>query len=146
MNWLQIISQVETQSTSDYFGGITEVEQWDARYPLAGNKVSGLSVGPGIPNAESISASMEHWKELPGIREVPLNDLGSGKANDVFYAANDIQNSRRLAEEIRRSGWITPLIIGIDDAPYILEGMHRFVALYELGLQTFPALIVVDLS
>jgi hypothetical protein len=89
---------------------------------------------------------MEDWKELPGIRELPLADFGSGKPHDVFYAANDIESARRLAEEIRNSGWVAPLIVGIDNEPYILEGIHRFVALHELGAQTFPALVVVELS
>ena len=150
MNWLQKIAQVET--SEDYFGGITEIEQWDARYPVAGSTVSGLSVGSEIPNTESISAGMDNWKELPGIRELPLVDFGSGAPREVFYAANDIQSSRRLAEEIRNSGWVAPLIVGIDKGmdgvvrPYIMEGLHRLVALHELGAQTLPALVVMDLS
>ena len=98
---------------------------------------------------------MDDWYELPGLREIPLSEFGSAKPYDTFYAANDIQHSISLAEEIRHSRTITPLIVGIDtkedsyileEDPYILEGIHRFVALGELGVASFPALVVVNLD
>ena len=138
MNWLQRTAQASGTDTS----------QWDSLYPLAGSVVSGLAVAGGlVPNTESISAGMNEWHELPGLREVPMSEFSSAKPHDNFYAANDIQRSRGLAEEIRNSGSITPLIVGIDaEGPYILEGGHRFVALGELGATSFPALVVVDLD
>lgn len=140
MNWLQA-------QMADVNPGIN-IQQWDSHYPRAGSVVSGLAVSSGqIPNTESISAGFNEWHELPGIREVPMSDFGSAKPNDNFYAANDIQRSRGLAEEIRNAGWITPLIVAIDnEGPYILEGGHRFVALGELGVASFPALVVIDLD
>ena len=135
MNWLQKTSQV------------LNIDKWESRYPRAGGVVSGLTVDQGlVPNTESISAGMNDWYELPGLREVPMSDFGSAKPNDNFYAKNDIEHSRSLAEQIHNSGHITPLIVGIDaEGPYILEGGHRFVALGELGVLSFPALVVVDL-
>lgn len=140
MNWLQQLAQMKTPNI--------DVAQWDSRYPRAGGIVSGLTVSQGlVPNTESISASMSDWYELPGIREVPMSEFGSSKPHDNFYAAGDIQRSRSLAEEIRNVGRIDPLIVGIDvDGLYILEGGHRFVALGELGVASFPALVVVDLD
>ncbi|HUS48953.1 MAG TPA: hypothetical protein VMZ91_02210, partial [Candidatus Paceibacterota bacterium] len=45
----------------------------------------------------------------------------------------------------KESNWISPLIVVIDsEGPYILEGGHRYVALRELGFQSFPAVIVID--
>ena len=138
MNWLQRTAQVSGTDTS----------QWDSLYPRAGGVVSGLTVNQGlVPNTESISAGMNDWYELPGLREVPMSAFGSAKPHDNFYAANDIQRSRALAEEIRNSGWIDPLIVGIDaEGPYLLEGGHRYVALGEFGITSCPALVVVDLD
>lgn len=142
MNWLQKTSQISEINPID-------IGQWDSLYPRAGGSVSGLAVNQGIvPNTDSISAGIDDWHELPGIREVPMSEFGSAKPHDTFYAADDIQRSRELAEEIRSSGWIDPLIIGINNeiGPYILEGLHRFVALGILGVASFPALVVVDLD
>lgn len=64
---------------------------------------------------------------------------------EVFYAANDFEWSRKLAEQIKLSQEIVPLIVAIEDeGPYILEGVHRFVALLFLQKQFFPAIVVVD--
>ncbi len=137
MNWLQ--AQVEPVSNVD-------VEYWNTHYPLAEATVGGLRVEQsGVPNAGSISSSFNDWQELSGLREI--SDFENGKPTDTFYAANDIKHSSELAEEIRSSGWISPLIIAINkNGPYILEGIHRFVALGELGVQSFPALVVIDLD
>lgn len=142
MNWLQKAAQIEAPNVDP------NTAQWDSLYPRAGGIVSGLTVAPGlIPNTESISAGFNDWYELPGLREMPMSAFGSAKPRDNFYAANDIQRSRGLAEEIRNSGYITPLIVAVDDeGPYILEGGHRFVALGELGVASFPALVVIDLD
>jgi len=42
-------------------------------------------------------------------------------------------------------GITSPLIVVIDsDGPYILEGATRIDAIYNLGIKTFPALVVID--
>jgi hypothetical protein len=79
------------------------------------------------------------------VREVPVGDFGSAG----FYDARDHQRARDLAEEIRHSGEINPLIVAWDDkaereGPYILEGGHRLAALQHLGAKSMPALVVVD--
>ena len=65
-----------------------------------------------------------------------------------FYSSDDIQRTLRLAEEIKTSGEINPLIVEVNDQDdlNIIEGGHRLGALSELGLKSFPALVVVDLS
>lgn len=112
-------------------------------YPRAPSVVDGRHVLDDIPNISSIESSLLDYEVLPGIREVPMSDLGGPKS--VFYAADDFRRSSDLARQIGQSGQIKPLIIVVDrDGPYILEGAHRFVALHELGAKSFPALVVVD--
>ncbi len=126
MNWFQKISQIKD-------------------YPLAGSKVSGLTVRSDVPNTGSIEAGFYNYKVLPGIREVPLAPWGDYAPNKSFYAKDDIQRCHQLAEEIKQSGEINPLIIAMNDNDqWIVEGGHRLSALYLLGVQSFPALIVID--
>jgi uncharacterized ParB-like nuclease family protein len=111
--------------------------------------VSGLKVRPSTPNTASIEASIENPEVLPGIREVPLSELpaarGPYKATNHFYAADDAARVDRLADQIKESGEINPLIMAVDkDGPYILEGGHRLAALHKLGKETFPAKVVID--
>ncbi len=132
MNWLQKISQELENQTPD-------------PYPIAGSIVSGLRVSDDIDNMSSIRASFYQYEILPDVREIPMSDFSSAKPTNNFYARNDIQRCQALANEIRETGEIMPLIIAIDDSgPYILEGGHRFVALGLLGIPTFPALVVID--
>lgn len=122
------------------------MEKDDEEYLLAGPIVSGLQVASEVPNTGSISASLNEWEELRGIREVPLSDFDAAPS-DLFYDKRDLLRVKKLAETIRESGWISPLIVVIDDeGPYILEGAHRLGALYTLGVPTFPALVVQDES
>ena len=121
MNWLQKIAQELSNS-----------ERTEVNYPMAGGMVSGLRVSEDIDNMSSIGASFLEYEILPGIREIPMSEFGSAKPHDNFYARNDIERCRSLANEIRESGEIMPLIVVVDDepGPYILEGGHRFVALH----------------
>lgn len=113
-------------------------------YALAPASIDGLSVTSNIPNMASISASLTDYTILKGIRKVPLSDFSYGP-HDMFYAKNDIEKSYALAEEIKKNKRIDPLIVAIDkEGPYILEGAHRLVALGLLGVQYFPALVVID--
>lgn len=114
-------------------------------YPTAGSEVSGLRVGGNIPNTGSISSSLHDYTILNGIRIVPMSDFDVRGLHDLFYASNDFKRAKDLAEEIRNNGYIDPLIVVVDDeGPYILEGAHRLGALHLLGLQSFPALVVVE--
>ncbi len=126
MNWLQKIAQLK-------------------EYPLAGAQVSGLTVMEQIDNMSSIGASFMQYEILDGVREVPMSDFSSPEPKNNFYAKNDIQRCYALAEEIRNSGEIMPLIVAMDnEGSYIIEGGHRFVALHLLGIPSFPALVVID--
>lgn len=112
-------------------------------YPPAGNEVSGLQVRSDVPNVSSIESSFTDYEILQGVREVQMSDFGGPRT--VFYAANDFKKSNELAEEIKQSGEINPLIVAVDsEGPYLLEGAHRFVALHNLGVSSFPALVVID--
>ena len=115
----------------------TEFEQGvdveDSRgFPIAGKTVSGLSVREHVPNTDSISATYENYKILEGIREV--------------FIPNPKQGTRgELAEEIGTSKEINPLIVGVDETGVsIIEGSHRIDALQELGVASFPAVVVID--
>ena len=111
--------------------------------PNAGSIVDGLEVLGDIPNTSSISATLTDYQVLSGIKEVSMGLFGGPES--VFYAKDDFDRSKRLAEEIRQSGQIKPLIVVVDEeGPYLLEGAHRFVALHILGKKSFPALIVID--
>jgi hypothetical protein len=118
------------------------IEATDARYPRAGEYVDGRLVRDHVPNLDSIEGYMGDQEELPGIRVVPMSDLGNPRS--VFYAADDFERAEHLADAIGRSGEISPLIIGIDEkGPFIIEGAHRFVALWHLKAKAFPAVVVV---
>jgi len=115
-------------------------------YPKAQDQTSGLSIGETIPNTGSIDSSLVDYEILPGIREIPLSEFASSP-KELFYAADDIAWAKSLAEKIKASGYIDPLIVVIDkEGPYILEGAHRLGALHLLGMQTFPAKVVLDLE
>jgi hypothetical protein len=118
----------------------------DSGFPLAGETVDGMAVGDDIDNMSSIGASFYDYEIEDGIREVPMSYFNTEPRHN-FYARNDLERCEALAEEIRESGRIDPLIVGVDkDGPWVLEGGHRLVALHILGKKSFPALVVQDLS
>lgn len=116
------------------------------KYKVAKGLVDGRVVRDDIPNTGSIEASLENYEVLPGIREVPFSAFDKmGKLS--YYSVSEERRTKDLADQIRESGEIAPLIV-VEDAegPYILEGGHRFDALRELGAKSFPALVVLDLD
>lgn len=122
-------------------------KELDKLYPVVKGKVSGLDVEKEIPNLSSIKSSMNDYFILKGIREIPLKFFKS-KPKELFYAKDDLDRTRELAEEIKYNKYISPLIVVIDSEdlnyPYILEGGHRLGALNILNKKTFPALIVIE--
>jgi hypothetical protein len=116
----------------------------DAMFPRAGGAVDGRAVRGGeVPNVGSVDASMENSTVLKGVREVPMSAFGPGQPE--FYSKGEMERTTSLAEEIRESGEVTPLIVAYDDeGPYVLEGSHRFDALNMLGVRSFPALVALD--
>lgn len=118
------------------------VQATDVRYPKAGPTVDGYRVRDHVPNLSSIEGYFGESETLPGVRAVPMSDFGG--PNTVFYAADDFDRSKRLADTISESKELNPLIIGVDaEGPFIIEGAHRFVALFYLGAKSFPAVVVV---
>jgi hypothetical protein len=108
-------------------------------YNRAGKVVSGLKVRSFVPNQDSIAASLTDYEILPGIREVPLASF------DPQYQPVRDDRTKALAEQIKASGEINPLIVAVDSkGPYIIEGGHRFDAMYLLGVRSFPAMVVID--
>lgn len=121
----------------------------DRAFRPAGPLVDRRRVLPEVSNTSSISSSFNKFVVLPGIRTVPLR-LFNTKLDALFYAANDHDRAVRLAEAIRASREISPLIVVVDHkgarAPYVLEGAHRLGALGLLRARSLPALVVVDLD
>ncbi len=116
---------------------------FDADYPLADDVVDGRVVSAEVPNTSSIAASLEDYEVLAGIRDVPMSLFSQNAPS--FYSTSEEQRTRALAEAIRESGVLNPLIVVVDkEGPYILEGAHRFDALKLLGAQRMPALVVID--
>lgn len=114
-------------------------------YPRAGEYVDGLRVGSEIKNVDSVEATLDDYFVVDGVREVPMSAFETTDPYDLFYASDDLRRVERLAEEIRSSGRIDPLIVVIDDeGPYVLEGGHRLAALSILGKQSLPAMVVLD--
>lgn len=115
-------------------------------YPQAGKQADGLTVGDKVSNMSSISASLSDHEIQSGVKELPMSEF-STKPRELFYAANDLASTRQLADTIKTSGRIDPLIVVVDkDGPYVLEGAHRLGALDILGKKSFPAIVVHDIS
>lgn len=144
MNWYKKAQQQylwENDPELPYTNVNSAKEYWDKKYPKARNTISGLNITNNIDNTGSISSSLENYYVYSGIREVPMSDFGKGGS----YPFTENEKNKKLAEEIKISKQISPLIVVVDEeGPYILEGTHRFDALYLLGVQSFPALLVLD--
>lgn len=144
MNWYKKAQQQylwENDPSLDYANSDSEKEKWDLKYPKAGSVVSGLNVTNQVDNIDSISASLNDYYIYDGIRECQMSDFKYGGYANV----NENKRSEQLAEEIKISKQISPLIVAVEEeGPYILEGGHRFDALHILGVQSFPALLVLD--
>lgn len=128
-----------------------------SRYPKISNTVDGRFVLPNVDNKGSITSSLDNYKILPGIREVPLSDFQSirdrqlsGKGEvEHRVSADDERKVESLVSKISESNKISPLIVvddGHPDGPYVLEGGHRLDAMERLKAKSIPALVVLDLD
>ena len=108
-----------------------------------GEKVDGRVVRSSVPNMGSIE---EDFTELPGIREIPMADIFEpGVPRKKGWSVAEERRYADLAEKIKQSGEVNPLIIGIDETgPYVIEGLARVNALHDLGAKSFPAVVVED--
>ena len=119
----------------------------DARLPKAGVKVSGLEVinSDNISNLGSISASLRDYEILDGVRSIDMSEFDLSPP--TFYSQTESDRVNALANEIKKSKTIEPLIVVYDEkGPYVLEGGHRFDALKILKKKSMPALVVIDKS
>jgi N12 class adenine-specific DNA methylase/archaellum component FlaC len=114
----------------------------EKKFPIAKENVDGRIVRKDVSNTDSISSSLDNYTVLPGIREVPMSEFElTGKS----YSVSENKRIAELAEKIKESGEISPLIVVVDkEGSYILEGSHRADALYQIGAKSFPALVVID--
>jgi len=105
-----------------------------------GDELNGLIIGNDVSNQDSIGAELYEYEILPGIRKVKMWEGGC-----KYYNIRDIRQVNNLIELIKTNKYIDPLIVVIDnEGPYILEGGHRFDALRKLGVEEFPAMVVID--
>ena len=119
----------------------------DKEFPIINkNIINGLTIKNEIPNMSSIGASLTNYEILKGIREVSFNSFPQ-MGELTYYSTSEEQYTKKLAKQIEFNKEITPLIVVIDDeGAYILEGVHRFDALRELDIPSFPAKVVLDLD
>jgi hypothetical protein len=55
----------------------------------------------------------------------------------------DYRRTKRIIKEIQKTGWVEPLYIKKDDPNFfVMEGRHRMVAFYMLGMRQVPVLYV----
>ncbi len=117
-------------------------EEYNKKYPVAGSVVDGREVIDNVDNMSSIAATFYRYLILDDIREVDFAELYE---NGTKIDRNP--RSIALAEEIKQSGKIMPLIIGVDrTGPFVVEGSHRYDALAMLGAKSIPAIVVLDLD
>jgi hypothetical protein len=111
----------------------------------AGDIVNGMLVRKDIPNTSSIGASLTDYS-THGLQEVPMSAFETvGKPR--YRNAQERERTQELARQIQQNKELNPLIVVKDaEGHYILEGGHRFDALRELGIDSFPALMVHDLE
>ena len=109
-----------------------------------GDNVSGLVVREDVPNMSSISASMDQYTVLPGIKEVPKTAFDASYISGLKASKLD-KRTESLSKEIEANKEINPLIVAVDnDGAYIIEGGHRFDALMYKDTPSVPAVVVID--
>lgn len=118
-----------------------------SKYPKvrgSNDLVDGRRPTNNVDNMSSIAASLYNYQIMPGIRRVQMSELGNTPYTHS-YSVERTNTVKNLAEKIKKSNWISPLIIVINKkGPYVSEGSHRIDALDLLGAKEFPALIVID--
>jgi disulfide oxidoreductase YuzD len=109
-----------------------------------GDEVAGLTVREYVPNIDSISASLDNYEVLSGIRKVPARAFDAEYLDSLRDRGLD-KRTADLSEQIKQSKEINPLIVAVDSkGAYIIEGGHRFDALMTQGRDSVPAKVVID--
>ena len=121
---------------------ISTLNEVNDAYPTAPNKVDGRIVRSEIPNQSSIYSTIDNPEILSGVRVVPMSEF---QLTGRHYSSEGSKRIKELAEEIKETNEINPLIVVVDEeGPYILEGATRAEALFRLGATSFPAQVVID--
>jgi hypothetical protein len=111
-----------------------------------GDQVSGLTVREEVPNMGSISATLDDYEVLSGIREVPRGAFDKEYLDSLSFEKLD-ERTKNLANQINESKEINPMIVAVDSkGAYIIEGGHRFDALMAQDTKSIPAMVVIDKS
>ena len=140
--------QIKSAISDPAFAGLLEPQAGVKGFNVVqpGDKVSGLTVREDVPNMSSISASLDDYEILSGIREVPRSAFDPEYLGSLSYDKLD-KRTKDLAEQIRQSKEINPMIVGVDSkGAYIIEGGHRFDALMSQDTKSIPAVVVIDKS
>lgn len=114
----------------------------------AGRTVDGLFVGDLNPrDIRHVDATIENPRRVKGLLEVPISALGATPGKIGYAAKDDIERVRNLAEAIRESQTIDPIVVIRDSKGfYVHEGNHRVEALNLLGKKNIPAVVYDDLD
>lgn len=131
----------ETAPQTSEAGPVSEDEI--ATWKEAPENMGQWKIASEVPNTDSISASLDEGSYTErGVRLVPISDWKLS-ARDTYVAADDIRRVEELKSELQQSDTIEPAIVVYDDEDvYILEGLHRASALFELGEPYLPALVI----
>jgi len=140
--------QIKSAVSDPAFAGLLEPQAATRGFNVVqpGDKVSGLTVRKDVPNMSSISASLDDYEILSGIREVPRSAFDEEYLGSLSYDKLD-KRTKDLVEQIKQSKEINPMIVGVDSkGAYIIEGGHRFDALMSQDTKSIPAVVVIDKS
>ena len=126
-------------------GGLPKAIAKGFKKLFADDVVNGMRVRKDIPNTSSIGASLSDYS-THGLQEVPMSAFQTvGKPK--YYSVQEEKRTKELARQIQENKELNPLIVVKDaEGHYILEGGHRFDAVRELDIDSFPALMVHDLK
>ncbi len=112
-----------------------------------GDSLGPFVAGKDVANLGSIKASLEPGYTVEhGIQAVPLSEFyGGNRPNLNVGVVDDLAKTHALAEQIRQSKRMDPLIVVRDkEGSYVLEGGHRLDAAYLLNATHVPALVVKE--
>jgi hypothetical protein len=143
------IQEINDIPIEDYYArGLLEPEAATSSFKVVqpGDQVSGLTVREEVPNMGSISATLDDYEVLSGIREVPRGAFDKEYLDSLSFEKLD-KRTKDLANQINESKEINPMIVGVDSkGAYIIEGGHRFDALMAQDTKSIPAMVVIDKS
>ena len=110
----------------------------------AGDSLGPYVSGHKVDNLSSIEASLSPGYVVePELQSVPLTEFYGGGPAPRSYSVTEQARTDALAEAIRGSKRMDPLIVVRDaKGSYVLEGGHRLDAAYQLNATHVPALVV----